>query len=627
MTESGSAAKLQAIFELSPAILSITSLDDGRLLEVNDAFLRTTGYTREEILGRPVRELSFWADPRQRDEGLATLRAGRSIRDLEARFRAKDGREIVAIVAGAIVTIDGRACVLTALTDITDRVRAETALRESERRFAQAFDANPLPMVITSLRDGRHLDVNAAAVRHTGYAREEMLGRTREELGFAVAPEQEDRLQKLLHSKGRAHDFEVVFRPRSGAQRHLLVNSEVITYGGEPAVLSVALDITDRTQLEAQREARRLEAEAVAQAKDQFLAMLGHELRNPLGAITNALAVLERGLADEQLPRVIGIIGRQTAQLARLVDDLLDVARLSSGKVELRPETLDLREVARRCVEALRDGGRAAQHDLAVEGEAVRVTGDPARLEQVVVNLLDNALKYTPPGGCIRVLTERAGEDAILRVRDTGEGIAPDVLPRIFELFVQGPQALDRSRGGLGLGLTLVKQLVELHGGSVSVTSPGRGLGSEFTIRLPAASTARRQRPAAVAAPPSTDHRRRRVLIVEDSADAREVMRLLLQFAGHDVDTSPDAQGGLDRLPTFRPDVALIDVGLPGIDGYALAGLIRQSPQGRDVLLIAVTGYGQPEDRRKALAAGFDVHLTKPVDPTHLEAILTRHSS
>ncbi len=589
MMDSAWAARLQAVFELSPTILTVTGLDDGRIVEVNDAFLLATGYARDEVIGRSVPEIAVWVDPRQREAGLAELRAGRSVRNVEARFRTKNGREIVAVTNADVVVVDGRACILTALIDITDRVHAETALRESERRFAQLFHANPLPMTIVSLRTHRHLDVNEAAVRHSGYTREEMLGRTKPELGFWVAPDQRDDLLHQLIAKGRVRDFEVAFRTKTGEERQLLTNSEVITYEGEPAVLSVSVDITERKQLETQREARRQEAETLTRTKDEFLAILSHELRNPLGAITNALGVMDRLVTSHDLRKVVGIIGRQTTRLTRLVDDL----------------------------------GRARDHRLVVEGDSIRVNGDPARLEQVINNLLDNALKYTAHGGEIRVSTEPAGSDAVLRVGDTGEGIGAELGARVFDLFVQEPQALDRARGGLGLGLALVKQLVELHGGSVTVTSPGRGHGSEFTVRLPAlVARSEPAEPGPIPADP-TANRRRRVLIVEDNADAREGLRLLLTFAGHEVETAEDASDGLDKLRTFQPEIALIDIGLPGVDGYALARMARQTPEVGGTYLVALTGYGQAEDRQKALAAGFDTHMTKPVDPAKLCAFLT----
>jgi PAS domain S-box-containing protein len=622
MTDSGGAARLRAAFELSPTILAVSRLDDGRIVEVNDAFVRVSGYSREEIIGRAIPDLGLWVDPRQREKGLAVLRAKGSVRDLEARFRTKRGEEIVAIANADLVTIDGEAFVLTALMDITSRVRAEAALRESERRFAQAFNANPLPMSITRLPDGRHLAVNDAAVRHSGYTRDELLGRTKTELGFWVAPEQRAELLQRLRTDGSVRDFEVVFRTKGGDERHLLVNSEVITYGGEPAVLNVSLDITERKQAEDVREARREEAETLARAKDEFLAMLGHELRNPLGTVTNALAVLDRLVSDDRVRRLTDIIARQTAHLGRLVDDLLDVARVTSGKIELRPRTLDLGALARRCVDGLAQAGRTAAHHVAVTADPVRVHGDPARLEQVITNLVDNALKYTPPGGDVRLVVEQLDEEAVLRVQDTGRGIPPGLLPRVFELFVQEPQALDRSRGGLGLGLTLVKRLIELHGGSVSAASAGPGLGSEFTVRLPAATAGAEADDAGVPALAMAATRRRRVLIVEDAADARESLRLLLELDGHEVETAEDAQHGLEKLETFPPDVALIDLGLPGVDGYTMARMVRQRPELAGVRLIAVTGYGQSEDQRKTLAAGFDVHLTKPVDPAQLAKLL-----
>src|SRR5437773_2803264 len=345
MMDAAWAARLQAVFELSPTILTVTGLDDGRIVEVNDAFLLATGYSRNEVIGRSVPEIAVWVDPAQREAGLAELRAGRSIRNVEARFRAKNGRDIVAIANADVVAIDGRPCILTALIDITDRVDAEAARRQSEQRFAQLFHANPLPMTIVSMRTHRHLDVNEAAVRHSGYTREELLGRTKSELGFWVAPDQRDALLHQLMASGQARDFEVTFRTKTGEERQLLTNSEMIAYEGEPAVLSVSVDITERKQLETQREARR----------EEFLAILSHELRNPLGVITNALGVVDRLATSQDLRKAAGIIERQTTRLTRLVDDLLDVARVTSGKIALRLEPVDLLELAERCASALRE--------------------------------------------------------------------------------------------------------------------------------------------------------------------------------------------------------------------------------------------------------------------------------
>jgi PAS domain S-box-containing protein len=625
-------AKLRAAFELSPTVLAITTAGEGRLLEVNQAFVELHGYTREEVIGRTVTELDLWVDPRQRAEALARISTGSPVRNLEARLRAKGGPERVCLLNADIVVIDGRTCILSALTDITDRVRAEEALRESEQRFLLAFHANPLPMSITRLADGAHLEVNEAAVRHGGFTREEMLGRTKPALGFWVAPAQREALIRELHAKGQVRDFEVTFQTRTGAQRRLLVNSQVIRFGGEPAVLSVSIDVTERLELEAEMRARREEAEALAaslraadRAKDEFLAMLGHELRNPLGTITNALALLDAAPRAEGDRPVLAVVRRQVEQLTRLVDDLLDMSRLTSGKIRLQPEPADLHAVARRCLEALAHGGRSARHQVTLEGGAAWCEADPARLEQIVNNLLDNALKYTPPGGRIVVRTGLEADAAVLRIRDTGKGIDPALLPRVFDFFVQEPQALDRARGGLGLGLGVVRRLVELHGGSVAAHSEGADRGSEFAVRLPVAAP----RPIAADTGAASDaddtrpRRQRRVLVVEDNADARDMLRTLLELRGHVVEAAADGPSALLQLQAFRPDVALIDVGLPGIDGYTLARLAREQPGGVTIRLVAVTGYGQARDRQRALAAGFDRHVTKPVDPVALERLVS----
>ena len=629
--EPGFGAKLRAVFGLSPTILCLTGLEDGRVRDVNDSFLATTGFTRDEVIGRPMAELGLWLNPEDRAEGLRKLRAGEAIRGLEARFRMKNGEARVTMLSADVLTIDGEACILTALTDITDRKRAEEALRESERLFMTAFHANPLPMSIRALSDHRPLEVNESAVRHSGYSREELLGRSQRAPDFGVAPEQQERMLRLLHERGQVRDLEVTLRTRAGDLRHFVVNSEVITYAGAPAVLSVSHDITERKQLEAESRARRDEAEALAQslreadrAKDEFLAMLGHELRNPLGTLTNAVAVLNKMTGDETTRHLLAIVSRQTGHLARLVDDLLDVGRVTTGKIELHMQRVELRALVGRCLDSIVQAGRTQRHRVAFQGVDLHVEADVTRLEQVVNNLLDNALKYTPAPGAVTVETSQDAGWAVLRVRDTGKGIAVDLLPRVFDLFVQEPQTLDRSRGGLGIGLALVKRLVDLHGGTVSAWSAGPGQGSEFTVRLPI----REQPPdapdaadqaAAPAKPP-----RRRVLVVEDSPDARESLQMLLELAGHVVETSEDGSSGLAKLDQFRPEVALIDLGLPGIDGYTLARRARENPETRAIRLVAVTGYGQAEDRQRALAAGFDFHVTKPVDAAMLEELLGR---
>jgi signal transduction histidine kinase/integral membrane sensor domain MASE1 len=375
----------------------------------------------------------------------------------------------------------------------------------------------------------------------------------------------------------------------------------------------------ERTALLRREQTARAEAEAASRAKDEFLAMLGHELRNPLGAISTAVSALERTDAQaEQARHLRAIIARQAAHLARLVNDLLDVARVTSGKVLLHRQATDLREVAERCVTALQQAGRAGQHAIRLAGEAAPVEADPMRLEQVVANLLDNAVKYTPAGGRIDVVVEREKGEAVLRITDTGIGIPPEVLPQVFDLFVQGRQSLERAEGGLGLGLSLARRLVELHGGRITATSRGRDAGSEFVVRLPLATRPPDVLTATVPAPVGAP---RRVLVIEDHRDAREGLSLLLRQWGHEVHEAEDGVQGLERLLALHPDVAFVDIGLPGLDGYSIARAVRAAPAGAGPYLGALTGYGQADDRRRAEEAGFDRHLVKPVEEGQLLSV------
>jgi len=374
------------------------------------------------------------------------------------------------------------------------------------------------------------------------------------------------------------------------------------------------------SELFARQQAARSEAEAANHAKDQFLAMLGHELRNPLGAISNAAHVL--GLAGDTGPlvaRAQGIISRQVRQLGRVVDDLLDVSRVTSGKITLEREPLDLAELARRAVALVGTLEGGPRHAVTVDAEEVWVDADAARLEQVAVNLLDNAVKYTPSGGAIRMTVRRDGQDAELEVRDSGIGIPAPLLPRVFDLFMQGDHSLDRSKGGLGIGLTLVRRLAELHGGTVTAYSAGEGQGSVFTVRLPAIARPLALGPAAAsrASAPA-----RRVLVIEDNEDSRLSLRELIRGLGHDVHEAADGIAGVESALAIAPDLALVDIGLPGLDGYEVARRLRRHPIGRRLRLVALTGYGLPEDRQRAMEAGFDRHLVKPVDPAQLAALL-----
>ncbi|HEX8618223.1 MAG TPA: ATP-binding protein, partial [Thermoanaerobaculia bacterium] len=362
------------------------------------------------------------------------------------------------------------------------------------------------------------------------------------------------------------------------------------------------------------------ELEKRVEERDQFLAMLSHELRNPLAAISLAVDTLkdEHGISNEQ-----AILTRQTRHLAKLVDDLLDIARVTTGKISLHFAPTDLTDVVEHCVELARSRAEARRVAITMQSAVSKavVRADGVRLEQVVANLLSNAIKYTPPGGQIEVFVESDGEDAVLRVRDSGKGIAPEMLTRVFDMFMQGDTTIDRTEGGMGVGLALVKKLVQLHRGTVRAYSRGRGSGSEFVVRLPYAAPQLAaqplpQKPAAAAKPES-----RRILVIEDNADIRDLLRIKLRQLGHKVDAAEDGTTGLDKLLASPPDVALVDIGLPGMSGYEIARHVRATI-GSDVYLIALTGYGQAEDKKEALAAGFNVHLTKPADFVDLQNIL-----
>jgi two-component system, sensor histidine kinase len=352
--------------------------------------------------------------------------------------------------------------------------------------------------------------------------------------------------------------------------------------------------------------------------KNEFLAMLAHELRNPLAPIANALHIVGRRLdGDPTVARVVQVAQRQIKHAARILDDLLDVSRIALGKVDLRRETMDFAGVVRQAVDAA-GLGATTSHQLTLDlpPEPVPVDGDPTRLDQIVRNLLSNAVKYTPVGGRIRVAVVRGDERVVLTVSDDGAGIPPDVLPRVFDLFAQADSTLARSQGGLGIGLTLVRRLVELHGGTVSARSDGDQRGSEFEVSLPLGGN------AGVTAPSSrAPVKSRRILLVEDSADAREMLRVSLELEGHYVYEASDGPAGVAAAARLAPDIVLVDIGLPGIDGYEVARRIRKR-LGRATRLVALTGYGDAQSRLRAIEAGFDAHVVKPAGVEDLNAAL-----
>jgi two-component system, sensor histidine kinase len=367
-----------------------------------------------------------------------------------------------------------------------------------------------------------------------------------------------------------------------------------------------------------QYEIRALLAKATAEVetRDRFIAMLGHELRNPLAAIRTSVEILSQfGSSNSSLlPTQAEIISRQSNHMARLVDDLLDVARLTSGRVTLSKATVDVREIIQRSIQGIRlaIGEETRRISTSLPSSEVIVEGDAVRLEQVVGNLLSNAIRYSPKSARIDVMIEVQENEALIHIRDEGEGIDPELLPRIFEPFVQSTQALARARGGLGLGLAIVKNLVLQHGGTVTATSAGKGAGSEFIVRLPLAKRKPDTANLAVG-PEKMQSDPKRVLIIEDNADARQSLAQYLRLLDHEVFEAEDGISGLEKLLSIRPDVALIDVGLPHLSGYELVSRAKQTLDSA-TLMVAVTGYGQSEDQQRAMTAGFDKHLVKPLD-------------
>ena len=388
---------------------------------------------------------------------------------------------------------------------------------------------------------------------------------------------------------------------------------------------ALQVEIAERRQAEARLE-------EASRRQDEFLAMLAHELRNPLAPIRNAVELIRLAApADPQVRWAADVTDRQVRQLTRLVDELLDVARISQGKVVLQTQCLDLVTVVTQSVDAQRDMLEQRRHSLTLSLPElpVHIDGDATRLAQVVNNLLSNAIKYTPEGGAISVSVARSeggsGEFALLEVGDNGIGIDGDLLPHVFELFEQGKRALDRTQGGLGVGLTLVQRLVQLHGGEVVASSAGAGLGAQFRVLLPCLGAADKSvmpderagklPPAAVA---------RRILVVDDNVDVVETTTMLLSLSGHQVRSAKDGLQALHMAAEFRPDVVLLDIGLPLMDGYEVARRLRQTPQTAGALLIALTGYGRQGDRQRGRDAGFDGHMLKPVDPHALAKLIDR---
>jgi PAS domain S-box-containing protein len=616
-----------------------------RYVLMNDLMAKIHGAPLYSRLGRPMREVSP-VNARMVEPVLEQVfRTGEAVENLEIegetlaspgeRRHWLTGFYPVRLPDGSMPWVGGVVVEITEQKRTEEERRKLFAVLELERsRLASIFVQ--APAFIATLRGPEHVFELANPQYDQLVGHREILGKPVREALPEIEGQGFFELLDQVYATGQpfvGNEVLVLLRREKGGpleRRYLnfVYQPLLDTDGSVSGIFAHGVDITDQVETaQALREADR--------RKDEFLAMLGHELRNPLAPIRNAVQILRQAGHDEALLETArGMIDRQVSHLARLVDDLLDVSRISRGKILLRKERLDLTELVRDTVEDHRRGLEAGglTVELRLSGGPLWVEGDGTRLAQVLGNLLNNAGKFTDPGGRVAVALRaglaRGAEGAEITVEDTGIGMDPEMLERLFETFSQADRTLDRSRGGLGLGLALVKGLMDLHGGEVDAASAGLGRGSRFTLRLPLVdAVAVSPREPEEAAAPDRETGPRRVLVIEDNADAAESMQMLLELSGFEVETAMDGRAGLEAARRFQPDVVLCDIGLPGgMDGYAVARELRADDALRPVRLIALTGYGQAEDRRRAYAEGFDLHLTKPVDPALLPDLLAKAS-
>jgi PAS domain S-box-containing protein len=555
--------------------------------------------------------------PDDREAILRATSAAAEGADYEVEFRTTWPDGTVRWINGkgrVAVSRDGRGPRLIGIgQDITLRKEAEAALRISEHRLQTIIDSTPaLVYVVDATHRFRLINRRFGAL--FGIDVHDAIGRSiYDYFPSDVADQFVSNNEHALQTR-RICESEEVVPQTDGVHTYISVKAPLYDAQGAPyAICGVSTDITERKRLTSALEIAHRQ-------KDAFLATVVHELRQPLGAIQAALALMRTRIDREKGERARAVIERQIAQLSRLVEDLLDASRITQGKVTLRRARTTLQDVLEAAITVVQPLIRERGQDfhLQMPSVAIWLDADVTRLQQVFSNLLINAAKFTDTGGRIDVVVSADAHAVAVHVRDTGRGIAPELLPQVFELFTQADSSLARSRGGLGIGLTLVRALVELHGGQVSAESAGPGNGSEFVVRLPLAHAVR---PRPHAAPPPAGFASRRVLIIEDNRDACEMLRMALEMEGHNVHTASTGPQGVQAARSLAPDVVLVDVGLPGLDGYEVARRIRKG-LGDAVMLVALTGYGDPEAKQRAWGAGFDVYLVKPVDPPELARLV-----
>jgi PAS domain S-box-containing protein len=595
----------------------------GRVLSWNAGAERIKGYKASEIIGQSFTKFyapASIADEFPQEELRQAALVGR-FEDQGWRVR-KDGTQfwanvVITALYGEHHEVRGY---LKITRDLTERKLAEETLRQSEERFRLMVEGVEEYGIFMLDPQGNISSWNAGAQRIKGYSADEIIGKhfsvfySSEDIA-AGKPERE--LETAIR-RGRCEDEG--WRVRK--DRSLFWANVVITALFDKGrrlrgFAKLTRDMTERRKVEELLVADR--------HKNEFLAMLAHELRNPLAPISNGLQLLRMSPSDDPVfQQTTQIMERQLGHLVRLVDDLLDMSRIITGKISLHKEPVELSAVIARTLEEVQPLLDARGHELLVTqpSRPIVVDADAVRLAQVLSNMLANAAKYTEEPSQIFLSVERHGDEATVRVRDSGIGISAEFLPNVFDLFVQADHSLERSRGGLGIGLTLVKRIVELHGGSVGATSAGPGQGSEFIVRLPLTYDAVPVKSRAPHLAESAKAPRRRILVVDDNVDAAATIAKLLAAWGHEVHVAFNGPAALEAVRTFRPEILLLDIGLPGMSGYEVARQLRSDPSSKELLITALTGYGQSEDRQRSYEAGFDFHITKPPGPEVLEALV-----